>query len=62
MSSTSERRPARAGNAYTCLDDAGEPEALRFFHGLLVAVVISLFLWGVLAALGFGAYVLIAGV
>ena len=61
MSSTSER-PARAGNAYTCLDDAGEPEALRFFHGLLVAFVISLFLWGVLAALGFGAYVLIAGV
>jgi len=61
MSSTSERR-GRAGDAYACLDEAGELEGLHFFHGLLVAFVISLFLWGVLAALGFGAYVLIAGV
>jgi hypothetical protein len=46
-------------NAQTLLDSAVEPEAFRFFHGLLVALAISAFLWGVLAALGYGAYVLI---
>jgi hypothetical protein len=41
------------------LDEAVEPEAFRFFRGLLLALVVSAFLWGVLAVLGYGVYVLV---
>ena len=38
------------------MDDAVEPLGMRFFQGLRVALAISAFLWGALAALGYGAY------
>jgi hypothetical protein len=41
------------------VDDAVEPPGIRFFQGLLVALAISAFLWGALAALGYGAYVFV---
>jgi hypothetical protein len=41
------------------VDDAVEPLGIRFFQGLLVAVAISAFLWGALAALGYGVYVIV---
>jgi hypothetical protein len=50
---------ARVENAQALRYGAVEPEAFRFFHGLLVALAISAFLWVVLAALGYGVYVLV---
>ena len=41
------------------LDDDVEPECIRFFHGLLVAIAISAFLWGALAGVTYAVYVVI---
>jgi hypothetical protein len=40
-------------------EDAGAEEALRFFRGVTLALVVSIVAWGVLAALGFGVYALV---
>jgi hypothetical protein len=49
-------------NVQAFLDEAVEPEAFRFFRGLVLALAVSAFLWGVLAVLGYGAYVLVTTV
>jgi hypothetical protein len=55
-------RARRVERVQTLLDDSVEPEAFRFFQGLLIALAISALLWAALAALGYGAYVLITTV
>ena len=60
--STETVQGERAETAQRLVVDAVEPGGVSFFHGLLIALAISLVLWGALAALGFGAYVLVTAV
>ncbi len=46
-------------DAHAIPDDAVEPEPFRFVHGLIVGLAISAFLWAMLAALGYAAYMLV---
>jgi hypothetical protein len=51
-----------ADDGQTSVDDVVVNEAFRFVHGLLVGLAISASLWGMLAALGYAAYLLVTTV
>jgi hypothetical protein len=44
------------------LDESVEPEHIRFVRGLFLALVVSTLEWAALAAVGYGAYLLIIAV